>query len=453
MTRGLGWAPAMRTIGALLIALTSVFLSTAARAEQCFQDSDCADGNVCNGIERCLGTVCIPSVPIPCDDGDPCTADACDPAIGCSHAEELCPADCTGRPDGTRCVDGTVCTVGDTCVSGSCVSGATPVCPDADSCTAASCDAVFGCVYVEQAVSPPCVAQCTGTVADFTRCTADANICTIDACLPSTSFGEDQCIKGLLFQQRQCGDGDVCNGDEWCSPVLGCQSGPPLACDDGDACNGTESCDAHAGCEPGTPLPDGVACDDHLDCTVTDTCAAEACTGTPLLPADCDDADAATTDECREGFGCLHCKVLTLRNVNVKFARAGRQDGKLNVGGALALMGSSVAPDAEALTMILDLDGGEAYRASLSPGSVPAIAAGTYAYASKTPATEANGLRSLRLRSKGTEMMLKTSSAALAIAGPQAGSGDVVVVIGNDCFRTAFTCEATANAKGLRCRP
>jgi hypothetical protein len=312
---------------------------------------------------------------------------------------------------------------------------------------------VFGCVYVEQAVSPPCVAQCTGTVADFTRCTADANICTIDACLPSTSFGEDECIKGLLFPQRQCGDADVCNGDEWCSPVLGCQSGPALVCDDGDACNGTETCDAQTGCRPGTPLPDGSACDDDLDCTVTDTCAAEACAGTPVTPADCDDADSGTSDECREGFGCLHCNALTLRSVNLKFTRADRQDGKIKVGGTLMLQAASVAPDAEAFTLILDLDGDETYRAALPPGAIPAVAAGKYAYGSKTRSIDAGGLLSLRLMSKGSEIALKTSSAGLAIAGPRAVSGNVIVVVGDDCFRAGFTCESVGNGKGLRCRP
>jgi hypothetical protein len=450
--RGRRRAPAVRAAYLSLSAVALLFVSATARAQQCFQDSDCADGNVCNGIERCLASVCAPSAPIPCDDGDPCTLDACDPTIGCSHAEELCPADCTGLPDGMRCVDGTVCTIGDTCEEGSCVPGPAPLCPDADSCTAASCDAVFGCVYVEQAVSPPCVAQCTGTVADFTRCTADANVCTIDACLPSVLFGQDECIKGLLFPQRQCNDDDVCNGEEWCSPVLGCQSGPPLACDDGDACNGSETCDAQTGCAAGTPLPDGSACDDHLDCTAADTCAAHACAGIPVLAADCDDADAGTTDECREGFGCLNCKALALRSVNVKFTRTGRQSGKIKVGGALVLQGATVSPDVEAFTMVLDLDGDESYRASLPPGSVSVIADGKHTYASKAPVAAANGLRSLRLTSKGSDIVIKTSSAALDIAGPHAASGNVIVVIGDDCFRSAFACESAGNGKGLRCR-
>lgn len=45
----------------------------------------CDDANVCNGAEMCddVGE-CLPSAALDCDDGDECTADACDPESGCS---------------------------------------------------------------------------------------------------------------------------------------------------------------------------------------------------------------------------------------------------------------------------------------------------------------------------------------------------------------------------------
>jgi hypothetical protein len=439
-------------VAAALFALFEPFV-IAAYAQDCLQDSDCADGDVCNGIERCAcadqacsSHACAGSAPIPCDDGDPCTDDRCDPAIGCSHAEELCPADCTGVADGERCIDGTVCTTGDQCLGGACVPGPAPVCPDIDSCTSAQCDAVFGCVYLEEFVSAPCVPECTGTVADFTRCPGDGNVCSIDACLPSTSFGDDKCIDGLLFG-RQCADGDLCNGDEWCSPVLGCQANSPRACDDQDACNGLETCDALNGCTPGTPLADGTACDDHLACTAGDLCAAADCAGTPMDAGDCDDADASTTDQCREPFGCLSCRALAVRSLKLTFSAAGEQNAKLKTRGELALGGAVVVPAAEDLTIIVELGGDEVYRASLAAGALDVLAPGKFSFKDKT-----GGLRSVRLSERNGEIRLKTASAGLAIAGPQALAGELVLVIGDDCFWSATTCETAGSGKGLKCR-
>jgi hypothetical protein len=445
---------------ALAVAL-SVFVPlsapNAARAQQeeCLQDVDCADGNVCNGIERCVCAgepcsthVCATSPPIPCDDGDECTEDACDPAVGCSHAEELCPASCAGQPDGARCIDGSVCTSGDQCQGGVCVPGPAPACPDMDSCTSAACDPVFGCVYTEEFVSAPCVPECTGTVADFTRCPGDSNICSIDACLPSTSFGDDKCIEGLLFG-RQCADGDLCNGDEWCSPVLGCQANSPRVCDDGDACNGDETCDALNGCIAGTPLPDGSACDDHLACTGNDSCAAENCSGTPLTPADCDDANPGTADQCREGFGCLGCRPLAIKSLGVKFAADGKP-GSLKARGEIVLGAATVAPAAESVTLIADLDGAEAYRATLPAGALVALATGKYSFKDKTGAV--NGLRSLRLTERNGALAWKSAAKGLAIAGPQATSAAILLIAGDDCFASNAACTVTGSGKGLKCR-
>ncbi len=69
-----------------------------------------------------------------CSDGDPCTLDACDPALGCQH-----PA--------VDCEDGIACTV-DACDP---TQGCTHVpddtaCDDGDACTADACSSALGCV-------------------------------------------------------------------------------------------------------------------------------------------------------------------------------------------------------------------------------------------------------------------------------------------------------------------
>ena len=80
------------------------------------------------------GAFCNPGAPVNCDDGNPCTTDACDAAsqTGCYH---------TPTP-GASCEDGNLCTTGDTCVPrGTCQGGAVPgeVCDptDAGACAGA----------------------------------------------------------------------------------------------------------------------------------------------------------------------------------------------------------------------------------------------------------------------------------------------------------------------------
>jgi hypothetical protein len=54
-------------------------------APECFVDADCADADVCNGGETCVSGTCTAGSPPSCDDGDACTIDSCDPAVGCQH--------------------------------------------------------------------------------------------------------------------------------------------------------------------------------------------------------------------------------------------------------------------------------------------------------------------------------------------------------------------------------
>ncbi len=426
-----------------------VALATLAHAQECIQDSDCSDDNACNGIERCDATNCVPSAPIPCADTDPCTLDVCEPAVGCSHTEELCPASCAGLPDGTPCADGTMCTRNDACDNGACVAGTSVVCSGLDECTAASCDAVFGCVYAEQVVSPPCASDCTGGVADFTRCAGDDDPCTIDACLPSVDFSVDKCIDNLLLN-RQCADDDVCNGAEWCSPLLGCQANAPLVCDDLDACNGVETCDAVTGCANGTPLPDGALCDDTKDCTSGDQCASSACTGVAVTPADCDDAEASTLDSCHEGFGCLRCAPLEVGSLNLRLATAGSSNGKLKTRGKVGLGSHAITPASEAFSLLLTRGGVETYRAELPGGSLSARGPGRYVFVDKT-ALVANGLRALRLAEKNGLLAWSTSSVSLVEASSATTPASLVVVVGDDCFSSQLSCSTNSAGTKIKC--
>ena len=71
--------------------------------------SPCSDGDLCNGMETCLMGACGGGSenPLDCDDGNPCTDDACHASSGCIHEEV---------PDGYACGD---CQAG---VQGDCVN-------------------------------------------------------------------------------------------------------------------------------------------------------------------------------------------------------------------------------------------------------------------------------------------------------------------------------------------
>jgi MYXO-CTERM domain-containing protein len=77
----------------------------------------------CHAFTQCVAGVCPTSALIDCNDANPCTADACDPATGCTHVPD----------DTASCSDGDLCTTADKCRNGVCA--VTPVeCLPIDDC-------------------------------------------------------------------------------------------------------------------------------------------------------------------------------------------------------------------------------------------------------------------------------------------------------------------------------
>ncbi len=90
------------------------------------------DGDVCNGSLACMSGACRGAgVPLDCDDGNPCTADSCDPVAGCRH---------TPTATGMTCDDGRYCTVGDTCRAGSCTGDPRDCGAASEACLVVECD-------------------------------------------------------------------------------------------------------------------------------------------------------------------------------------------------------------------------------------------------------------------------------------------------------------------------
>src|SRR5207244_8934477 len=76
-----------RTVGMRKLSSLFAFVALLAvgplPARACTTDTECDDGNVCDGAEYCQAGVCYSRTPLVCDDGDPCTVNTCDPNLGC----------------------------------------------------------------------------------------------------------------------------------------------------------------------------------------------------------------------------------------------------------------------------------------------------------------------------------------------------------------------------------
>lgn len=160
----------------------------------------CEDGFCCTADDACRAGVCVGGPLLPTDDGNPCTDDSCDPVI-CVVVH---------RPNSHPCDDGNACTRTDVCTNGACSPGSPIVCGDGNPCTANFCDPATGCRFTP--VEGPCNdsnacttqdmcvnGQCTGSVA--LDCD-DNNECTLDRCDPGMG-----CIH---TDDPDCGSIDLC---------------------------------------------------------------------------------------------------------------------------------------------------------------------------------------------------------------------------------------------------
>jgi hypothetical protein len=140
----------------------------------------CDDGNACTA-DACdpLTGECLHD-PVACDDGDACTLDECDPQTGQCASE---PIDCgVGEPCAPR-----------TCIDGECVDQ--PVnCDDGDACTLDECDPQTGeCLHagIDCDDSDPChpFVCVDGACVSAPQNCDDGDPCTIDTCV------DGQCVQ------------------------------------------------------------------------------------------------------------------------------------------------------------------------------------------------------------------------------------------------------------------
>ncbi len=186
-----------------------------------------------------------------CDDGNPCTIDACVDGENCGYTNT-----------GGACDDGNACTENDGCQGGVC-GGSTVTCDDGNICTDDSCDPASGCVF-DSAV------DCSGL----------GDPCNIVSCDPAGPVGNCD-ILTPLDDGDSCDDGDPCMVGETCAAGV-CSGGASVDCSGaGDQCN-TASCSAggaEGNCDALTPIGDGTACDDGDPCSVGESCQTGSCSG------------------------------------------------------------------------------------------------------------------------------------------------------------------------------
>ena len=247
----------------------------------------CDDSDLCTTGDHCHLGECIGSGYLPCDDGNPCTDDACEAESGCGFT-----------PNSDPCSDGTDCTVGDQCSNGWCLPGPTLDCNDENPCTDDSCDPVDGCVNVNN------VAACS----DDNACT-DGDLCSNGSCgsgpaldcdddSPCTADSCDAAVGCTNVPLAgECDDGDECTDGDTCAQGV-CVPGAPVTCNDGNGCT-DDSCAPNSGC---LFVPNILECSDDSACTIGDKCGGGLCLPGEVL--DCNDDNPCTDDSCIAESGC-----------------------------------------------------------------------------------------------------------------------------------------------------
>jgi hypothetical protein len=254
------------------------------------------NGDLCTTERDCQTTLCVDGVccDVDCGGGDTTDCIACSTTAG-AQTDGVCgPVN-----DGRSCSDGDLCTQTDTCLSGSC-AGSNPV----------TCTAIEQCHEI--GTCEPATGLCTNPNKPNGTACNDGNDCsTLDTCQSGfcTSGATNKDTDGDTYLDSACPGGNDCNdgngnvnpgvtegpyGDPTCSDTLdndcdtltdtsdtGCmECTTPADCNDGNVCT-NDQC-VSGDCQ-NTPVADGSGCNDGDACTQTDTCQSGACTGADLV--------------------------------------------------------------------------------------------------------------------------------------------------------------------------
>lgn len=203
-----------------------------------------------------------------CDDGNPCTADACNTVSGvCTHTNITGPC----SSDGNLCTDD-VCDGSGSCTHPPVTAGAS--CNDGLYCNGSdTCDNGGTCVHTGD--------PCTGGPECADTCNEATNTCIADVSTPCTN------------------DGNACTNDH-CDGAGACIHPPNVAsCDDGLFCTGVDTCAGGSCQHTGNPCTGGSECADVCNEAANDCFDPS---GTPCTA----DVNPCTLDQCDGVGACAH---------------------------------------------------------------------------------------------------------------------------------------------------
>ena len=130
--------------------------------QTCTTSGNCSDNNPCNGTEACVSGRCQSGTPLTCNDNNACTTDSCSAQAGCVFTPLASCQSCTSN---TQCDNGNACDGSETCLSGRCRPATTALdCNDADPCTADSCNPASGCTHQLQDTCYSCDLRAQATL-------------------------------------------------------------------------------------------------------------------------------------------------------------------------------------------------------------------------------------------------------------------------------------------------
>lgn len=259
-------------------------------AEPLADGEPCDDGDPCTTANICFGQVCAGS-PTNCDDGDPCTLDLCSSQSGCVHPP---------GEEGVPCLGPDPCVVS-ACAAGACApAGTVTNCDDGLPCTVDACEGLTGDCRHEIAfgdclIDGACfhngdenpAAECeqclayvdpaSWTVTEGFACTGDGLSCTSDECHASGACTH-------VIGPSQCAVDATCYASGVANPTDPCLV-----------------CDPSTSQEAWTPVPDGGACQDGDGCTEGETCQGSVCAGgAPVVCESPPDAPSCRIQVCQE---------------------------------------------------------------------------------------------------------------------------------------------------------
>ena len=178
-----------------------------------FSSDGCVDiafGTYPLGLVILHGRGCVPRCqPDLCDDDNPCTDDACNPATGCVFTNNA-----------AACDDGNACTTGDVCGGGVCSPGGPANCDDGICCTIDSCIPATGCIHTANTAAPVFTTQPSLGVcpvlwppehgyADFTLADTAAVATPVEGGCPVADVQFASCLSSQAENGPGTGDGNT----------------------------------------------------------------------------------------------------------------------------------------------------------------------------------------------------------------------------------------------------